>query len=397
MIRKTAKGALGLVMVLYFLFLTLFGLGDFLYPDTISRLQGERVEEVFCFSFATDPDGASVLSQSGGVRSQNQKVLAFGFLPIKEVRVNFYPKTELVCGGELFGVRLETEGLLVTSLGTVKTDEGEISPGEKAGIRAGDLIRSADGVELKCASDLVKIIAKSDGHEVKLCLDRDGITQTLSLVPAKSADGSGYKAGLWIRDGAAGIGTVTFFDPISGAFAGLGHAVCDSETGVAFPLAKGTVCQAKIEGIAKGEKGAAGEIRGRLEKDSIGTLQKNTLTGVYGSYDTLPSADTLPIGLKGEVQTGKAHIVCTLDETGKKEYEIEIEEIISKDRDHKNLMIHITDPALLEKTGGIVQGMSGSPIIQNGKLVGAVTHVLVGDPTRGYGIFIENMLKNMPE
>ncbi len=394
MIRKIGKSTLGLVIALFFLFLSLFGLGDYLFPDAISRRAGDEVEGVFCFSFEqgeTEPLSAQTLQ----VQTKTHRLLAFGVLPIKTVDVSYYPSSQVVCGGELFGVRMSTKGLLVTGLGTVETASGAVSPGEGAGIQKGDILVTAQGVVLQSASDFAKMIAKTEGGPIKITLERSGQQQTVSLSPVAASDGSGYKAGLWVRDGAAGIGTVTFLDPVTGAFGGLGHAVCDGETGTPFPLSSGTVCCAVIEGISKGDAGAPGEIRGRLEKSGVGKLYSNTQSGVFGTFNSPPppGAKTVSIGLKGEIKPGKATIFCTLDKEGKKEYEIEIEEIIGMDRETKNFIVHVTDPELLAKTGGIIQGMSGSPIIQNGKLIGAVTHVLVGDPTRGYGIFIENMLK----
>ncbi len=391
---KTAKIILSLVMVLYFVFLTLFGLGDFLYPDTISQFHGEKPESRLCFSVSEEQEKAVFSSlDSSPVTTKDCRLLAFGFLPIKELEVNYYPKTEVVCGGELFGLRINTNGLLVTAVASVETSSGSISPGEKAGLQKGDVLLRADGVELKSATDLAKIISKSGGGKIRLEVTRQGKSLSLTLTPALAADQSGYKAGLWIRDGAAGIGTVTFRDPVTGSFAGLGHAVCDSESGAVFPLRSGSVCPATVESIQKGLNGSPGEIHGKLEKDEIGSLTANTPYGVFGTLTSPCNKErTVPIGLKDQVKTGSATIFCTLDNNVKKEYEIQIEEIIGKDRDTKNFILRITDPELLEKTGGIIQGMSGSPILQDGKLIGAVTHVLVGDPTRGYGIFIENMI-----
>lgn len=385
MTRKIAKAVLSFVMILFFIFLNLFGLGDYLYPDTASLFTGEKPESVLCFSCeATEEADAAATG----------RVLAFGVIPIKEVSLNYYEKAEVICGGDLFGIRMETKGLLVTGIDSVKVGDKTVSPGKDAGLKKGDVLLKAGGMELKSAASFSKLIAKSEGKPIRLDLERGGQAMTLFLTPALAHDPEGYRAGLWVRDGAAGIGTVTFVDPKTGDFGGLGHPVCDSDTGLPFPFGSGTVCHAQVDHITKGDEGSPGELKGTLDQTRIGVLHANSPCGVYGSLDenTPKSGKALPIGLKNEVKPGKASIYCTLDENGKKEYEIEIEEIIDKDRDSKNFVLHITDPTLLEQTGGIVQGMSGSPIIQNGKLVGAVTHVLVGDPTRGYGIFIENML-----
>ncbi len=384
MTRKIAKAVLSFVMILYLLFLNLFGLGDYLYPDNASLFEGEKLESVLCFSCEASSD-------------QEKRVLAFGVIPIKEVNVTFYENREVLCGGDLFGIRMESRGLLVTGIDSIEADGKSVSPGKDAGLKKGDVLCKGNGMELKSAAAFSKLIAKSEGNPIRLDLERDGKAMTLFLTPAKGEEG--YRAGLWVRDGAAGIGTVTFIDPKNGTFAGLGHPVCDSDTGIAFPFGSGTVCHAKVESITKGGEGSPGELRGTLDQTRIGVLEANSPSGVFGKLDenTPKSGKSVPIGLKNEVKTGKASIFCTLESGKKQEYEIEIEEIIGKDRDSKNFVLHITDPTLLSQTGGIVQGMSGSPILQNGKLIGAVTHVLVGDPTRGYGIFIENMLSRIPE
>ncbi len=383
MIKKTAKGLLSLAVIFYFLFLTLFGLSDYFYPDHILRPEGDPPEGVLCFSF----------EETENVESQ--KVMAFGFLPVKNVSVSFFSETEVLLGGELFGVRMQTDGLLVTALDQVETANGIKKPAVDAGLQKGDIIRAVDGIEVKSAPDFSKILSKSAGKAVVLDVSRGSRRLKLSLEAAESSSGDGWKGGLWVRDGAAGIGTVTFTDPKTGTFAGLGHGVCDSETGTLFPLEQGEVCHATVENISKGKRSSPGELKGALGLRD-GKLVANTGCGVYGRWDPVGenrNPKTVKVAPKSEVKTGKAKIFCTLDETGKKEYEIEIEEIIGPDRESKNFIIRVTDEELIQKTGGIIQGMSGSPIIQNGKLVGAVTHVLVDDPTKGYGIFAENMLE----
>jgi len=383
MLKKTAKGLLSLAVIFYFLFLTLFGLSDYFYPDNILRPVGDPPEEVLCFSFENTDDVDS------------QKVIAFGFLPVKNVNVSFFSETEVLLGGELFGVRMQTDGLLVTALDQVETKNGIKKPAVDAGLKKGDIIRAVDGIEVKSAPDFSKILSKSAGKALTLDVSRGTQRLKLNFTAAESVSGDGWKGGLWGRDGAAGIGTVTFTDPKTGTFAGLGHGVCDSETGTLFPLEAGEVCRATVEKITKGKRSSPGELKGALGLRD-GRLVSNTSCGVYGRWDPVGESatpKTVKTAPKSDVKTGRAKIWCTLDETGKKEYEIEIEEIIGPDRESKNFIIRVTDGELIEKTGGIIQGMSGSPIIQNGKLIGAVTHVLEDDPTRGYGIFIENMLE----
>lgn len=295
----------------------------------------------------------------------------------------------LVLGGELFGARMETRGILITSLGGVETANGFCSPAAEAGLKPGDVLLKADGAELKTASDLAKFISK--GRPVTLYGERDGAPFQARLVPVQDRNGS-YLAGVWIRQGAGGIGTVTFYDPATGRFCGLGHGISDSESGALFPLKSGSVHRVRAERVIRGKAGVPGEIRGSLLPEEEGALLSNEKTGVTGTLTPPEGRTAVPAADKSEVKVGEASIFCTLDDGVRREYAVCIEEIFDRENDPRNLVLRVTDPALLEKSGGIIQGMSGSPILQNGKLVGAVTHVLVSDPTRGYGIFIDNML-----
>ena len=224
---------------------------------------------------------------------------------------------------------------------------------------------------------------------------RNGKEYTAHVTPEYSKTEGKYKSGLWVRDSGAGIGTVTFIDPETLSFGGLGHGICDGDTGELIPMDRGSVLGVRINGINKGAAGAPGEIKGYFNSGKTGTLIKNTTCGVYGVFTELPKglpSEAVCLGGREELKEGDAYIWCTLDDSGPQKYSIRISEINRSATGNKCFSITVTDRALIEKTGGIVQGMSGSPIIQNGKIVGAVTHVLVNDPTTGYGIFIENML-----
>ena len=225
---------------------------------------------------------------------------------------------------------------------------------------------------------------------------RGNLTFSVEVTAVKSVSEERYKLGAWVRDSSAGIGTLTFYDPGSGIFGGLGHAVCDIDTGEILPLQSGEVVPVNISGVVRGEVGEPGELRGSFAKGSVlGTLAQNGETGVYGQMrGFLTNQEAMSVAMKQEVHTGSAQIITTIDSGGYQYYDVQIEKVHFNDGSPtRNLIVRITDETLLEKTGGIVQGMSGSPIIQDGKLVGAVTHVFVNDPTRGYGIFAENMLK----
>ena len=297
-------------------------------------------------------------------------------------------------GGFPFGTRIKTDGVLVVAVRDVESQNGIVSPARDAGIHAGDIILKVNGQIVISCEEVSDVIASSQGTDVVLEVLRDSKKITATVKPALSRDGESYKSGLWIRDGAAGIGTVTYVIPETLEFAGLGHGICDSDTHELVPFGSGDVYSVNVFGITKGEKGSAGELRGQLGEDKIGKLTSNTSTGVYGVFDIpFDTRKLLPVAKKDEVKKDKCRILTTLDGNLEVEANAEIVKILDTKGETKNFLIEITDKELLTKTGGIVQGMSGSPIIQNGKLVGAVTHVLVDEPTRGYGIFIENMLE----
>lgn len=306
----------------------------------------------------------------------------------------------LLPGGSSFGVQLQTDGVLVVGTAPVDCSGEDISPAEKAGIHAGDILSSIDGEDVNTVGAVVEQVAKSGGHAIKLDVIRAGKHHELTLTPVRSESENNWKAGVWIRDSTAGIGTVTFYCPETNGFSGLGHGICDGDTGVLMPLLRGNVMDVAISGIQKGKKGAPGELKGYFSSSKTGSLTGNTLCGVFGVLSRIPDyaeRDLLPIAGEDEVKEGDAVIRCTVDGEGVKEYSVKIVKLCGNDPDGKNFVIEVTDPELLAKTGGIVQGMSGSPVIKDGKLIGAVTHVLLDEPTRGYGIFIGNILNKMPD
>lgn len=301
----------------------------------------------------------------------------------------------LIPGGDVFGVRVFMPGVMVAGLCDVKDKNASHRPAEEGGIQKRDLITHANGCEIRHVKQLTDIVEASGGQPIALTVQRKEETLTLSVTPVLSLENSRYRLGVIVRDRTAGIGTVTFIDPNTGAFGGLGHGICDPETGEVVPLSRGNVTDVHLVGITRGESGAPGELRGVLGHRRRGALTVNSQSGVFGILTDVASdakSSALPIARADQVKTGKAEILCTLADGQKDRYTIEITKIYEKNKDSKCFSIRVTDPLLIEKTGGIVQGMSGSPIIQNGKLVGAVTHVLINDPTTGYGIFIENML-----
>lgn len=315
-------------------------------------------------------------------------------LSVPTAKSENFQDLKLYAGGVPFGVKFMTEGVLVVGMGNVPTKHGTKNPAHEAGLRVGDRIVKINDKVLLSATELTEIVAKNQSKPLKITYIRAGKTQTTLLTPIYSKAEARYVTGIYVKDGGAGIGTVTFILPKTGAFAGLGHGICDAATGKPIPIQRGSVVDVTISGVVRGLAGAPGEVRGYFSSGKVGTLLGNTECGVYGVLAKLPKnlSEPIPVGLRGEVKDGKAKILCTLDESGRHEYEVELSEIQRDAIGNKCFTVKVTDKNLLEKTGGIIQGMSGSPIIQNGKLVGAVTHVLINDPTTGYGIFIENML-----
>ena len=303
-------------------------------------------------------------------------------------------------GGMPFGVKFFTEGVTVVGFGEVETEGGSVNPAAAAGLRIKDIILQIDGEVLSGASDLTDKIEASGGRTLELLCRRSGKELTLHLTPVYCAAEGRYKTGIWVRDSGAGIGTVTFILPEDGRFAGLGHGICDADTGELIGMRRGIVADVTISTVVRGAAGAPGELKGYFNAGKTGALLGNTVCGVWGILSKLPEGlgDPVPLGWRADLAEGPAEILCTLDSNRIGRYAVEIRDIKRDCEGPKCFTVRVTDPALLAATGGIVQGMSGSPILQNGKLVGAVTHVLVGDPTTGYGIFIENMLNaaNIP-
>ena len=283
----------------------------------------------------------------------------------------------LIPGGGVFGARVKLSEITVSD------------PGGRSQLKEGDTLLSINGQAVSSVSEVQNIIPSLEDGEINATFKRNGSTFSLKLTK------EGGKLGITLRDGAAGIGTITYIDPTTGLFGGLGHGICDAESGDVIQISGGSVTGVILGGVHKGTSGKPGELSGILTDRVVGTVTSNTECGVFGKLDTVPSssaATAIPVGHKNEVTTGEAYIYSTLKNGKCAKYKIEIIEIDQSSTATKSFKIRVTDPALIAITGGIVKGMSGSPIIQNGKLIGAVTHVMVANPTEGYGIFIENML-----
>ena len=332
---------------------------------------------------------------NGTHRTTRAAALLLGFfaaamLVCPSARAAAEPVRELCAVGRPIGVKLFSDGVLVIGF-----SDGE-SPAKDCGLKKGDIITALDGAELDSIEDLRACLNENGGGAAALTVKRGSRTLTLEAAPQQDESGE-YRLGAWVRDSMAGIGTMTFYEPGSGAFGALGHGVTDVDTGKLLPLDHGSIMAASVKAVKKGERGAPGELKGEFDfSRDCGTLYANTDCGIFGRLSP-QDAEALggkryPIAKRDEIRPGQAAILAAVSGSEAEEYDIEIEKVYPAADTTRNLLLRVTDEALLAQTGGVVQGMSGSPIVQNGRIVGAVTHVLLDDPGRGYGIFIENML-----
>ncbi len=395
-IKKLLVGVCPILLLSLLLIGALAGATDFFIPDSLSLCEGEEAR----FGSFCEIEPGEVISVGRFSISQNARVKLFGILPLKNIRLDTYENLRLIPGGDVFGLRVAFHGVMVTGISEITTEGGGKScPAASAGLRCGDIILSINGTPCQSVGDFTERIGSSGGETLTLSVKRQAANLTLSLTPIFSSNEGGYRAGIWVKDSAAGIGTVTFIDPKTGAFGGLGHGIYEAESGTLLPVLRGAVMEVDLSGVQAGRSGAPGELRGHLLENKQGSLLSNTDCGVFGilTDSKEKKAEALPIGLSGSVEVGQATVLCTLEDGVCERYTIEITEIRKNESLTKSFCIKVTDPRLLAVTGGIVQGMSGSPIIQNGRLIGAVTHVLINNPQAGYGIFIENMLQSMPD
>jgi stage IV sporulation protein B len=327
-------------------------------------------------------------------QTQQASLKLFRLFPVKSAKITVTRRSYVTVGGDVFGIKLYTRGVLVAKTDLVSTENGNENPAQQAGLRSGDLITKINGAGVNRKSAIATAIENSGGTPLHLTVERDGSELDVVLTPVRGASDGKYLAGLWIRDSSAGIGTITFFDGESNTMAGLGHAICDVDSGEVIPISGGELVDAKIMGCYRGVDGTPGELCGVFESHKLATLERNGGTGVYGEMVVQPKGESLPVALKTEVKTGPAKVLVTVDGNGANYYDVEITRVsLSANANQKNMTLRVTDPRLIEATGGIVQGMSGSPLVQDGLLVGAVTHVFVSSPLEGYGIFAQTMLE----
>lgn len=389
--KKNLNRIIGFIITLILILvlvptITVINLPDKIYANDIS-------------ASSLAPFGNTIAKDENSDNKYEIKLL--GMIPLKSIEVQNVDNIKVALGGIPIGVRVSSDGVIVVGYSEIEINNNkEESPGKLGGLEIGDVILKINNIEVYNATDLLKIIKESDSGLLKMDILRHNQNLT-KTIQCKKEDDEDYKIGLWVRDSTAGVGTMTFYDPLSSKFGALGHPITDCDTNEPFIIKKGDILDSSIISVRKGEKGSPGELRGVFvnEDSPCGDIEKNTQSGIYGKIEKnniLNQRCTLiHVGFKNEITTGKAKIITTIDENGPQEYDIEIEKLIDQNvPDSKSMVIKITDEKLLGKTGGIVQGMSGSPIIQNGKLIGAVTHVLVNKPDTGYGIYIEWMLQD---
>lgn len=344
-----------------------------------------------------------IILRTNNKGSLNLNISLFGFIPIKTVKVDVIPDAKVVACGNTIGIKLKFDGILVVGMTDVETFDGKkFLPVRDTGIKPGDFIVKANGNEVEDINDLIKEIEASKGEEIDIHFRRGEELNVSFVTPVISVDDKRYHIGLWVRDNTAGIGTLTYYDKDTLYFGSLGHGITDMDTGILLPARQGEILEANILAIKKSENGSPGELKGIFNEDrnKFGTVNVNSIYGIYGRlYRPLKGSERLyPIAIKSQIREGAATILANVTGTEVEEYHINIQKIMTRSSNSsKGMVIEITDKRLLEIAGGIVQGMSGSPIIQNGRIVGAVTHVLVNNPSRGYGIFIECMIRKMVE
>ena len=395
-VKKLLRRVLALVLAGALVLAALvWGLGAML-PDTFYVAPGTALQ------FAAAPwlqarQPAGTVAPADNTKedtSWNTTLTLFGTLPIKTVRTVAVARRSVTVSGAPFGVKMFSNGALVVAFSDQYTVLGAENPAKEAGLRLGDLIVRAAGRTVRNNEEFSDAIAAAQGGAIEIVYLRGGAQRTCQLKPVLDRSSGVYRAGVWVRDSSAGIGTLTFADPLNHTCAGLGHAISDNDTGADIALLSGEIVPVVITGCQRGAAGVPGELRGEFNGGAaLGSVLANDVTGVYGSLTGDLSGQSIELANIQEITPGAAQILTTVSGSAPQSYSVQIEKVNMSSADpNRNLLLRVTDEALLQATGGIIQGMSGSPILQNGRLVGAVTHVLVNDPTRGYGIFAQTML-----
>lgn len=368
-------------------------------PDIININYGQPVDIQSIPIVSLHPVEKTAPARQMSAITGNVKYSArlLGVIPIKEVAVVSDNRRYVAVSGKPFGIKMFCDGVMIVGFSDILTATGYKNPAKLAGLKAGDIIVSMNGKTTRTNEDVEKIIAKAEGKDITVKYIRNDSENTAILTAVKDAGNNKWRSGMWVRDSGAGIGTMTFYELDKGFFAGLGHGIKDVDTHQELRLLSGEIVPVKITGLTKSKNGTAGQLKGSfMTTIASGKILHNGTTGVYGKAYIPEKENLMAVANPAEIHTGKATILTTINGTQPQEYQVEIEKINLTTGDaNKNMVIRITDSRLLTLTGGIIAGFSGSPIIQDGKLAGAVTHVFVNQVDKGYGIFATNMLATL--
>jgi len=381
-------------VILFVICVVIFGViiwGNVALPSGVVTYDGNSEPLAKVFTYTGKSTSLAVDKQTATPRRENLKL--FGIIPVKEVTVTEKAEQKVMVSGEVFGIKLYTDGVIVVGIQEVQTDSGKKSPSGSAGIEVGDIIVAIDGENVYTSDQVQSILGANNGGSFEVKIKRGERYRDYTVTPVYCEREGCYKAGMWVRDSTAGIGTITFYNKQSGIFAALGHQINDIDTKEIMPMLDGEAVKATVSKIEKSTRGTTGSLECDFTNQTLGKLLSNTDCGIYGAYAEISEcAKEYPVAAIQEVKKGKATLISTVEKGQPKKYEIEITHIgFNENNREKNMIVKVTDKDLIDKTGGIVQGMSGSPIIQNGKLVGALTHVIVGNPQKGYAVFAQTM------
>lgn len=391
---RIIDGIFALCLIIIYSFIVF---GNIVLPDKIEAYSTKKIEYKSVYSVENNSSYQVDYQNNSKVSPIENDIKLLGIIPVKTTSIIQSKPKKVSVSGESFGIKLYTDGVIIVGIRDVETDKGKCNPAKEAGLEKGDIIIEINGKKVYSADSVTDILNDNNGKDYKITVKRNGNYKEFLLKPAYSSSQGCYKVGLWVRDSTAGVGTITYYDKSNNTVSALGHPITDVDTNEIMPILDGEAVRATVTKIYKSKAGEAGSLCCEFTNDIIGTLKKNCQSGIYGKYTcTLKNTYEYEVASPNEIVRGPVQILCTIDSGKAKFYNAQISRISYREnKKGKNMVVKITDERLLEKTGGIVQGMSGSPIIQNGKLVGALTHVIVDSPEKGYAIFAQDMVDEL--
>ncbi len=391
---RIIDGIFALCLIIIYSFIVF---GNIVLPDKIEAYSNKKIEYKSVYSVENNSLYQVDYQNNSKVSPVENDIKLLGIIPVKTTSIIQSKPKKVSVSGESFGIKLYTDGVIIVGIRDVETDKGKCNPAKEAGLEKGDIIIEINGKKVYSADSVTDILNDNNGKDYKITVKRNGNYKEFLLKPAYSSSQGCYKVGLWVRDSTAGVGTITYYDKSNNTVSALGHPITDVDTNEIMPILDGEAVRATVTKIYKSKAGEAGSLCCEFTNDIIGTLKKNCQSGIYGKYTcTLKNTYEYEVASPNEIVRGPVQILCTIDSGKAKFYNAQISRISYREnKKGKNMVVKITDERLLEKTGGIVQGMSGSPIIQNGKLVGALTHVIVDSPEKGYAIFAQDMVDEL--